>query len=292
MLLLEHVTKCYGDRTAVSDISLEVHSGGIGLLGPNGAGKSTLMRIVATLAVPDSGSVTFDNIDALANPVAVRERLGYLPQDFGFYPRCTGIEILEFLAALRGIKPRRERVMRSRHLLERVNLGNAADVKVSAYSHGMRQRLGIAQSLLANPSLLVVDEPTAGLDPQERLRLHELLAEISQESVLILSTHIVSDVAMLCSRLAVIDQGRLVADSTPAEAVRLLDGQVFEGVVINDALPELSERATVLSKVRVSSLTTRLRIHCTSAPPSGFQPTPHSLEDAYFALVGAAAGRS
>src|SRR5262245_1966455 len=226
MLSIEGLSKTYpGGVQALQGVTLTIGPGMFWLLGPNGAGKSTIMKILATLLEPDSGRVLFDGHDLLAEKERIRALLGYLPQDFGFYPSLSARSMLEYLAALRGISQGAERRRRVDELLDRVNLTEARNRKVGGFSGGMRQRLGIAQALLASPRLLIVDEPTAGLDPEERLRFHNLLAEISQEIVVLLSTHIVSDVSVLCSRMAVIDRGRIVADTTPGDAAARLEGR-------------------------------------------------------------------
>jgi ABC-type multidrug transport system ATPase subunit len=263
-----------------------------GLLGPNGAGKSTLMKILATLLEPDEGTVIFDGVDVLREKQKVRESVGYLPQDFGFYPSFTARQMLDYFAALRGIQSR-QRKARVDELIARVNLGEARNRKLGGFSGGMRQRLGIAQALLARPRLLIVDEPTAGLDPEERLRFHNLLAEVSQDIVVILSTHIVSDVSVLCSRMAVIDRGRIVADTTPGEAVVRLAGRVFEATVPAADLPEVGKNCRILSRMVASPTTVRVKVYSADGSvPAGFQAASGVLEDAYFSLVGDAGGRA
>ncbi len=292
MLAIRGLVKTYpGGVRALDGVNLEVGPGMFGLLGPNGAGKSTLMKILATLLEPDAGEVTFAGVDLLKERQKIREWVGYLPQDFGFYPSFTARQMLDYFAALRGI-PTRERRARVDEVISRVNLAEARNRKLGGFSGGMRQRLGIAQALLARPRLLIVDEPTAGLDPEERLRFHNLLAEVSQDIVVILSTHIVSDVSVLCSRMAVIDRGRIVADTTPGEAVSKLDGKVFEATVPSARLAELDRHCHILSRMVASPTTVRLKILAASAaPPDGFRPASGILEDAYFSLVGTAVGR-
>lgn len=294
MLSIEGLSKTYpGGIVALRDVSLDVGPGMFGLLGPNGAGKSTLMKILATLLEPDSGRVRFDGIDLLQEKERMRELVGYLPQDFGFYPTFTARGMLEYFAALRGLPAGPARRARVDEMLARVNLTDAADRKVGGFSGGMRQRLGIAQALLASPRLLIVDEPTAGLDPEERLRFHNLLAEISQEIVVILSTHIVSDVSVLCSRMAVIDHGRIVACATPGEAVAALEGRVFEGTVPPAALDEVGRSARILSRMVAGPDVVRVKVYAPGgAPGAAFRPTGGTLEDAYFSLVGEAGGRA
>ncbi len=241
MLVIRKLTKIYpGPVQALTDVDLEVGRGMFGLLGPNGAGKTTLMRIVAGLLEPTSGSVTLDGHDVVAEPRRVWERLGYLPQEFGFYPHLTGEKMLAHLLRLKGVEAAgRSLGELCAELLARVNLTAAAGQKVGAYSGGMRQRLGVAQAIAGDPRLIIVDEPTAGLDPEERLRFYRLLAELAEERIVLLSTHIVEDVAVLCTRFAIIREGRLVTCTTPAEARRRIEGRVFEAVVSRHDLEEL-----------------------------------------------------
>jgi ABC-type multidrug transport system ATPase subunit len=293
MLSIRDVSKTYpGGVRALDGVTLEIGPGMFGLLGPNGAGKSTLMKILATLLEPDQGQVSFDGVDLVREKAQVREWVGYLPQDFGFYPSFTARQMLDYLGRLRGLTGR-DCLKRVTEVLERVNLSEAEHRKLGGFSGGMRQRLGIAQALLARPRLLIVDEPTAGLDPEERLRFHNLLAEVSQDIVVLLSTHIVSDVAVLCSRMAVIHSGHIVADTTPGEAVARLQGKVFEGNVPAGDLDWLSPRARVLSRMMATPTTVRLKVLSADGPPGpGFAPASGVLEDAYFSLVGEAGGRA
>jgi ABC-type multidrug transport system ATPase subunit len=293
MLAIRGLVKTYpGGVRALDGVDLEIGPGMFGLLGPNGAGKSTLMKILATLLEPDAGEVTFAGVDLLKEKQKIREWVGYLPQDFGFYPSFSARQMLDYFAALRGI-PTRERRARVDEVIGRVNLAEARNRKLGGFSGGMRQRLGIAQALLARPRLLIVDEPTAGLDPEERLRFHNLLAEVSQDIVVILSTHIVSDVSVLCSRMAVINRGRIVADTTPGEAVARLEGKVFEGTVPADQVAELDRKCHILSRMVASPTAVRLKLLAAEGPlPPGFRPASGVLEDAYFSLVGATVGRA
>ena len=293
MLAIRGLAKTYpGGVRALDGVDLEIGPGMFGLLGPNGAGKSTLMKILATLLEPDAGAVTFAGVDLLEDKQKIREWVGYLPQDFGFYPSFTARQMLDYFAALRGI-PTRERRARVDEVISRVNLAEARNRKLGGFSGGMRQRLGIAQALLARPRLLIVDEPTAGLDPEERLRFHNLLAEVSQDIVVILSTHIVSDVSVLCARMAVINRGRIVADTTPGEAVGKLEGKVFEGTVPVGEVPALDRSCHILSRMVASPTTVRLKVFAAEGPPpGGFRPASGVLEDAYFSLVGATVGRA
>ena len=255
--------------------------------GPNGAGKSTLMSIVAGLVEPTAGTVLLDGTDIVADPGYVRARLGFLPQDFGFYPELTGRAMLEFLLKLKGISGPRGRRAMADELLERVNLAEASKRKVGGYSGGMRQRLGLAQAIAGDPRILIVDEPTAGLDPEERQRFYRLLAELSQGRVVLLSTHIVDDVATLCPRLAVIKSGRVVADTTPAAARGSVEGLVHEGFVDDADLAAFAAGHRVLSAVLVEGRTNRVRVFVPpgQAAPAAFTKSPGTLEDAYLVLM-------
>jgi ABC-type multidrug transport system ATPase subunit len=283
MLVIRDLVKVYpGPVAALKGVSLDVPQGMFGLLGPNGAGKSTLMKVLAGLLEPSSGSVRLDDVDVLAEPQALWTRLGYLPQEFGFYPHLDGQAMLELLLRLKGVQSAREHAS---ELLERVNLGFAAKRKVKTYSGGMRQRLGLAQAIAGNPRLIIVDEPTAGLDPEERLRFYRLLAEMAEERIVLLSTHIVEDVAVLCPRFAVIRQGRLVALSSPREAREACAGTIFEGTIERAELERLSRERRVPQAVIVEGRQ-RVRVHEPSGvPPAGFEPVAATLEDAYHVLM-------
>ena len=299
MLALRNLVKVYpGPVTALQGVDLDVPTGMFGLLGPNGAGKSTLMRILAGLLEPTSGEVTLDGEDIVAHPERVRARLGYLPQDFGFYPHLTGRAMLEHLLRLKGVQAPGGIANLAGELLERVNLSFAADRKVKGYSGGMRQRLGIAQAIAGDPRLIIVDEPTAGLDPEERLRFYHLLAELAEGRIVLLSTHIVEDVSVLCPRFALIRGGRLVALTTPAQARAELEGTMIEGSVEKDELEHLRRVHHVTQSMLVEGKL-RVRIHQTSGDiPVDFALVRPTLEDAYLVLTGAdgkareAAGRN
>ena len=227
MLAIAGLSHSYDKSTrALDDVTLEIPRGMFGLLGPNGAGKTTLMRCVATLQIPTAGSITFDGIDVLAQPERLRAVLGYLPQDFGVYPRVSAYNLLDHLAVLKGVTARGERRETVEALLQQCNLWDLRKKAIAGFSGGMRQRFGIAQALLGNPRLVIVDEPTAGLDPEERVRFHNLLAEIGENVVVILSTHIVSDVADLCGAMAIIHQGQVLLSGKPADEVARLRGRV------------------------------------------------------------------
>jgi ABC-2 type transport system ATP-binding protein len=286
MLSIRNLVKVYpGPVAALQGVSLEIPSGMFGLLGPNGAGKTTFMRILAGALEPTSGSVAMDGVDVLANPQHLRATLGYLPQDFGFFPHLTGQRMLEYLLRLKGIEAAGGVAKLAGELLERVNLAHAAHRKVKDYSGGMRQRLGIAQAIAGNPSLMIVDEPTAGLDPEERLRFYRILSELAQERTVILSTHIVEDVAVLCPRFAVIRQGKVVALTSPRSARESLVGTIYEGDVEGTALAAVQQTHRVTQAILVEGRN-RVRIHAPNGNvPAGFEPVAGTLEDAYLLLM-------
>lgn len=284
-LHLANLQKTYpGGVTALNGINLDIPAGMFGLLGPNGAGKTTLMKILATLLEADAGTALLDGVDLLKRPRATRRLLGYLPQDFGLYPSFTAEQMLDYLAQLKGLHQRAERQAQLAALFERVNLTAERQRKLGTFSGGMRQRFGIAQALLGRPRLLIVDEPTAGLDPEERQRFHNLLAEIAADVVVLLSTHIVADVANLCSRLAIIRRGQILATCTPAEALRSLAGRVWEATVARAAALQLQGTLKVISSNSVAGQQ-RLRVLAASAPGAEFTPGAPTLEDYYFSLV-------
>ncbi len=286
MLSVRDLVKVYpGPVAALQGVSLDVPPGMFGLLGPNGAGKSTFMKILAGILEPTSGTATLDGVDILSRPERVWERLGYLPQEFGFYPHLTGAQMLEYLLKLKGVSAPGSMKTLVADLLERVNLSFAAHRKVKGYSGGMRQRLGIAQALAGNPRLIIVDEPTAGLDPEERQRFYRLLAEMAQDRIVLLSTHIVEDVGVLCPRFAVIRKGRLVAETSPHEARRAMDGAIFEGRIASGALDPLKQAHCVTQAILVEGQD-RVRIYEPGGRvPDGFEPSAPTLEDAYMVLM-------
>ncbi|HEY3216802.1 MAG TPA: ABC transporter ATP-binding protein [Candidatus Eisenbacteria bacterium] len=286
MLRIQSLVKVYpGPVTALEGVDLDLEVGMFGLLGPNGAGKSTLMRILAGLLEPTSGAVTLDGEDILEKPERVRARLGYLPQEFGFYPHLSGEQMLVHLLRLKGVQAPGGLKRLARELLERVNLSFAAKRKVKSYSGGMRQRLGIAQAIAGDPRLLIVDEPTAGLDPEERLRFYHLLAELAENRIVLLSTHIVEDVAVLCPQFAVIRQGRLVAKTTPRAAREAIEGAIFEGTASPSELPELRRTRSVTQAILVEGRH-RVRVFAPNgSAPQGFEPVTPTLEDAYLVLM-------
>lgn len=286
MLQVRELVKVYPNAVAaLQGVSLKVEDGLFGLLGPNGAGKSTLMKIIAGLLEPTSGQVTLDGVDIVKHPNQVWAQLGYLPQDFGFYPHLTGAAMLTYLLRLKGIRPENGLKNYTAKLLEQVNLAWAARRKVKTYSGGMRQRLGIAQALAGNPRLLIVDEPTAGLDPEERYRFYQLLSELAQDRIILLSTHIVEDVAVLCPRFAVIRGGKFVAETSPSEAIAAIEGQLYEGHVAAAELPHLKKEYQVTrAYLFEGAMRVRLRLP-DRAPPPGFQSVRPTLEDAYFVAM-------
>jgi ABC-2 type transport system ATP-binding protein len=292
MLEVRDLVKIYpGPVAALQGIDLDVPKGMFGLLGPNGAGKTTLMKILAGLLEPTSGGARLDGTDIIANPELLWPKLGYLPQDFGFYPHLSGEQMLFYLLQLKGVEAPGGLKALTRDLLERVNLSFAARRKVKSYSGGMRQRLGIAQALAGDPALIIVDEPTAGLDPEERLRFYRLLAELAEDRYVLLSTHIVEDVAVLCPRFAVIRQGELVALTSPGEARSAIEGRIFEGAVSAEELQELSRSHKVIQALLVEGKN-RARIYAANGNiPAGFEPATPTLEDAYLLLMKSEANR-
>jgi ABC-type multidrug transport system ATPase subunit len=286
MLQIRDLVKVYpGPVTALQGIQLDVREGMFGLLGPNGAGKSTLMRIVAGLLEPTSGSVTLDGEDIVTKPERVWEKLGYLPQDFGFYPHLTGEAMLEHLVRLKGVEPRGDMKAYVADLLERVNLAYAAKRKVKQYSGGMRERLDIEQAIAGDPRLIIVDEPTAGLCLFNPLLVYHLPAELSAGRIVLLSTHIVEDVSVLCPRFALIRGGRLIVETTPAEARAPLDGAIYQGSVERNKLPDLREHYHVTLALPFEGQV-RVRIWSPSgARPEGFVAAQPTLEDAYLAII-------
>jgi ABC-type multidrug transport system ATPase subunit len=285
MLIIESLSHVYpGGIRALDDVSLTIPKGMFGLLGPNGAGKSTLMRIVATLQTPTSGFVRFGDIDVLANPDALRRTLGYLPQDFGVYPRVSALEMLDHLAVLKGVAEPRARKAVVEGLLNQVNLWEHRKRALSGFSGGMRQRFGIAQALIGEPQLIIVDEPTAGLDPEERNRFLNLLAEIGENVVVLLSTHIVADVADLCPAMAIISNGAIVRQGAPADLVASLAGRIWMKSVDKDEMARIRATRQVISQ-RLFSGRTVVHVLSDERPGDGFSPTPGGLDDVYFATL-------
>jgi ABC-2 type transport system ATP-binding protein len=278
-LTIDHVSKRYGANTlALQDFSLELGSGILGLLGPNGAGKTTLMSILATITKPTGGTIRWNGTDLAADPNAIRSVLGYLPQDFGVYPNLNAVEFLEYLAAVKGLDAASAR-RRIDELLDLVNLTDVRKRPLGGYSGGMRQRIGIAQALLNDPKLLIVDEPTAGLDPEERVRFRNLLSDLSGDRIVILSTHIVSDVEATATDIALISQGRLVAHAAPEDLLRAVEGKVWEWVVPSSDLNAARQQYLISNTTRRSD-GVHVRL-LASQPPAGTTAVAPTLEDAY-----------
>jgi ABC-2 type transport system ATP-binding protein len=267
---------------ALKNLSLTIGNNMFGLLGPNGAGKSTLMRTVATLQDPDAGEIFLDDLNVLKDKNAVRQLLGYLPQEFGVYPKMNAVDMLQHLAVMKGVTSRGERKEMIDALLHQTNLWDARKKSLSTYSGGMKQRFGIAQALLANPKLIIVDEPTAGLDPAERNRFLNLLSSIGRNVIVILSTHIVEDVRELCPRMAIISNGELLLEGSPAETLQALAGRIWSKVVATDAeLTALESAMHVISTHLVAGLH-EVRVYSEASPGEGFTPVDAGLEDVYF----------
>jgi ABC-2 type transport system ATP-binding protein len=290
-LHIEGVSKTYprGVR-ALKDVTLTIPVGMYGLLGPNGAGKSTLMRILATLQEADSGSVTLGETDVLNQKDEVRKTLGYLPQEFGVYPKVSALELLDHFAILKGIGERRVRRAIVEALLKQVNLWDVRRQKLGGYSGGMRQRFGVAVALLGQPKLLIVDEPTAGLDPAERVRFLNLLSELGQNSVVILSTHIVDDVSEICTRMAIIDKGEILLEAEPLRAVEDLQGRIWRRVIATEALPQLEREHAVIS-TKLYAGRTVAHVYSDTAPGPAFESTKPDLEDVYFSVMAGRIGQ-
>jgi len=285
MLTISGLSHTYPNGVqALSGIDLTVPRGMYGLLGPNGAGKSTLMRTIATLQTPTAGRITFNGVDVLADPMSLRRQLGYLPQEFGVYPRVTAEQMLDHIAVLKGIAAAGERRDLVAALLQQTNLYQHRKKAISGYSGGMRQRFGIAQALIGDPQLIIVDEPTAGLDPEERNRFHNLLVEIGENVVVILSTHIVEDVADLCQRMAIINGGRIVAEGEPHALMDGMRGRVWRKTVSRDEVDAYRQSHTVIA-TRLSAGRSVIHVLSDSPPGDGFETVPGDLEDVYFATL-------
>jgi ABC-type multidrug transport system ATPase subunit len=286
-LRIDRLSKTYPNGVkALQNVSLTIRPGMFGLLGPNGAGKSTLMRILATLQEPDEGAAHLGDLDVVRHKDAVRQTLGYLPQDFGLYRNVAAEKLLAHFAILEGIVDRAERRLVVEALLKQTNLWDVRKQKLGGYSGGMRQRFGIALALLGNPKLLIVDEPTAGLDPAERVRFLNLLSELGENSIVILSTHLVDDVAELCTRMAIIDKGRILLEAEPLRAVAQMEGTVWERLVSKDELPAIVREHDVLSTKLLSSRTA-VRVCSQSQPSPAFHSVAPELQDVYFRAMQA-----
>jgi ABC-type multidrug transport system ATPase subunit len=282
MLTIHDLSKTYANGVrAINHVTLDIPKGLFGLLGPNGAGKSSLMRTIATLQDPDEGTITFDGIDVQRDKDAVRRTLGYLPQDFGVYPKVSAEDLLDHFAALKGYRQRKERREVVESLLHQTNLWDARKRKLGTYSGGMRQRFGIAQALIGNPRLVIVDEPTAGLDPEERNRFLNLLSEIGEQVVVILSTHIVEDVTDLCPRMAIISRGTVLLTGRPQEAIEALNDRVWKATVNKSTLADYQARFDVLSP-RLVGGQPGIPVYAESQPEAGFTKIAPDLEDVYF----------
>jgi len=272
------------DFWGLKDFSLEIKPGILGLLGPNGAGKSTFMRMVATITKPTDGKILWNDVDVVKSPDTLRAVLGYLPQDFGVYPNLTAVEFLEYMAAIKGLDGASTR-KRINELLQVVNLVEAAKRPLGGYSGGMRQRVGIAQALLNDPQLLIVDEPTVGLDPEERVRFRNLLSDLSGERIVILSTHIVSDVEATATHIVLINKGQLLRESAPEDLLKALDGKVWEWTVKSEDLPALKQKYIISGTIRRSD-GVEVRVVSEAKPEANAQNTSPNLEDAYLYFVG------
>ena len=287
-LRIEHLSKTYANGTqALRDVSLTIPTGMFGLLGPNGAGKSSLMRTIATLQEADSGSIMLGDLDVLKDKDAVRRVLGYLPQEFGVYPKISAEELLDHFAVLKGISDSKQRRDVVAGLLQRTNLYEVRKKNLGGYSGGMKQRFGIAQALLGNPRLIIVDEPTAGLDPAERNRFHNLLAEIGENIIVILSTHIVGDVSDLCRNMAIINKGQVLLTGDPLVVMQELRGQVWRREIAKEQLPALQQEQQVIS-TRLFAGRTIVHVVAATPPGSDYDPVEPTLEDVYFARIAQA----
>src|SRR5687767_4185312 len=286
-LRIENLSKTYPNGTrALRDITLEIPTGMFGLLGPNGAGKSSLMRTIATLQEPDTGSIQLTrpegtSIDVLRDKEAVRRTLGYLPQEFGLYPKASAEDLLDHFAVLKGITKKSERRDTVKALLEQTNLYDVRKKHLGSYSGGMRQRFGIAVALLGNPSLIIVDEPTAGLDPAERVRFLNLLSELGENSIVILSTHIVDDVSELCSRMAIINRGAILLEGEPLQAVAAIRGLIWQRVIEKTELQSVKHDYSVIS-TKLLAGRTLVHVYSDTSPGPGFDSAEPDLEDVYF----------
>jgi ABC-2 type transport system ATP-binding protein len=285
MLSIQNLSHVYAKGVrALNGVSLEIPAGMFGLLGPNGAGKSTLMRCVATLQTPTSGTIRFDGIDVIKEPERLRQVLGYLPQDFGVYPRVSAYDMLDHMAVLKGVTGRGERRETVEALLNQVNLWGVRKKSIAGFSGGMRQRFGIAQALIGRPSLLIVDEPTAGLDPEERNRFLNLLADVGESIVVILSTHIVDDVSDLCPRMAIIADGQIVGQGSPTDLTTALKGRIWKKTVPKAELEAYRGKYTVIS-TRLLGGHTVIHVVSDADPGDGFSAVEAGLEDVYFTTL-------
>ncbi len=284
-LKIENLNKTYSNGVnALKDITLTIPQGMFGLLGPNGAGKSSLMRTMATLQQADSGSITMGDIDILKDTEKVREMLGYLPQEFGVYPKVTSYKMLDHIASLKGVSNKGERKELVEALLNKTNLWHVRNKSLGTYSGGMKQRFGIAQALIGSPKLIIVDEPTAGLDPAERVRFHNLLSEIGENTIIILSTHIVEDVANLCKNMAIICLGEVVAQGNPTELIQRVQGKIWKKMIDKKELDNYKSNFQVIS-THLKAGSTVIHVYNETRPDETFEPSPANLEDVYFTEI-------
>lgn len=282
-LAISNLSKTYPNGVkALDDLSLTIGNGMFGLLGPNGAGKSSLMRTLATLQLPDRGTVSFDSIDILKEPMRLRKTLGYLPQEFGVYPSISAENLLDYFAILKGVDSKSDRKRRVQEVLELTNLYDVRKKHVAGYSGGMKQRFGIAQLMLNNPQLIIVDEPTAGLDPAERNRFLNVLRELARTATIIFSTHIVDDVKDLCKETAIMNGGRILQRSTPQNATKELAGKIWAINISREELEAIESTFPVLSSKYIEDQKIQVRIHSECCPTEHFYPAEPELEDAYF----------
>ena len=282
-LVIQNLTKTYKNGVkAIDDLSIEIGNGMFGLLGPNGAGKSSLMRTIATLQTPDSGTVTFGDINVLEDNMSLRKVLGYLPQSFGVYPKMSAEDLLDYFATLKGISNKAERNAIVKEVLEITNLYDVRGKHVAGYSGGMKQRFGIAQLLLNNPKLIIVDEPTAGLDPAERHRFLNVLREVGTNSTVIFSTHIVEDVKELCNEMAILNGGRILKHTTPQEATKEIEGTIWTKIINREDLDAIEQNFNLLSSNYNQDNTLNVRVHAAEKPAEGFEQTAPQLDDVYF----------
>jgi ABC-type multidrug transport system ATPase subunit len=284
-LSIQNLSKTYSNGVqALRNVSLTIPNGMFGLLGPNGAGKSSLIRTLATIQEADSGSIFLDDIDVLHNKEAVRKVLGYLPQEFGLYPKVSAESFLDHIASLKGITRRKEREETVKAILHKVNLYDVRKKNLGTYSGGMKQRFGIAQALIGNPKLIIVDEPTAGLDPTERNRFHNLLSEIGENTIVILSTHIVEDVSHLCSNMAIISKGEVLITGHPAQIIDAMQGKIWKKIIHKGELPHYTEDYKVISTTLFAGRSV-IHIYSDEQPDISFMPVEADLEDVYFTVI-------
>ena len=284
-LTIENISKTYPNGVeALKQVSIEISNGIFGLLGPNGAGKSTLMRTIAALQEADSGTIMLGDVDVAKDKQTLREMLGYLPQEFGLYPKVSAIDLLDHMAVMKGITDTQSRKEQVESLLYQVNLWESKDQKLGTFSGGMKQRFGIAQALLGDPKLIIVDEPTAGLDPMQRNRFHNLLSEIGENVIVILSTHIVDDVSDLCNDMAIILNGELKLSGKPLELIKKIEGKVWQGLIEKDVSETLEDDERLISK-RLYMGKVKVRLLSDGEPMKGFKLNEPEIEDLYFATI-------